>query len=110
MRTDRSRGTHVDELLDLLGELLEIDRLEEDGIDAAGPQIVGQPRLDHAGQDDDDGPLLLFQQVRAEPMAVAVGHAEVGDDHVVVFCGDEALRFVAALRRLALDAVVRKGH
>lgn len=81
----------VDELVDLLGELLEIDGLEEDGIDPAGPQIVGQPRLDDAGQDDDDGPLLLFQQVRAESMAVAVGHAEVGDDHVIMFCIDEAL-------------------
>ena len=98
VRADRSARAIVDELVDLLGELLEIDGLEEDGIDPAGPQIVGQPRLDDAGQDDDDGPLLLFEQVRAEPMAVAVGHAEVGDDHVIMFCIDEALRFVAALR------------
>jgi hypothetical protein len=66
-------------------------------------KIFDQQRLHHSGQDDQQRSIGTSQNLRGQRVTVALGHSQIGNDHVVAIATEQLGGLHAVGRSVAGD-------
>ena len=99
----RAEGLHLG------GEQIVIGRFEFHAGHATDEEVFDQLRLQHAGQHDHQRRAGRFERFAGQPVAVPVGHHQIGDHHVVVTVGHQFHGFRPVMGGITGEAFPMQG-